>query len=849
MSRSPYRSILVLLVVGMTTVNETVQAAEPPEWAVAECKGLSAFAEVVHHWLDRQKPDGSFGFGLDDDCEFYKTWPILVLAADDQRVLDSLRKAMDWVWYDDRLQDGFVAAPRDVPHASEVTSYTAPLMSIIDYGNPIFIERLMTTSKNIEKWTSINQAGHRHFRCNWLSSQECPEYAYFASDVAIISRATIPMMHLLWYNRDSDLARFYTEWGRAWVDHARETTWGKPYGLLPIEVVFETDEAGGFTKNWKTSAAARSRYDRLYEMLMVNYMITGDAEFLLPIRATLTYQASTDGNEEHLWEMYRALTGDTQYDRYAKDRPLKATRQLAITAGHKAVDLARKSLEIAKTINVSNSTDNYRAQLDNEPLCYHLYELYLGSNCWPAKDHVDLPFPAVRWRHGRYELGVMLLEHGQTAFRAVCCNVGKQTRAFGAQFFELQPGAYSMTLGVDTDADDRVDRPIREELVKVERGTGITFDLEPAVEYILEMRQLSKGPGWSSQADLAICDRDVFCSSPASGAGTPTTLKIRVHNIGSQDAAHVSVWAEELPGGRLIGQRSIAWLPKPRNMVPSSVIVTMPWTVGADAQSVHVVIDNDHVVEEIYEGNNQTTVALAQIPEGPRLKRKVYVPEWHEQERLGPVANYTAAYIAEPITIDGKVDEPAWSKAERRGPLKNLQERPNEKATFVRIAYGPDALYYAMECPEPNMDLLIEIATKHDEHAIFESDSFEFFIDPNLSRRTYYQFAACTNGLTAEGRHFNYDLFNEPWECRVFKGRDFWSAEAKIPYASINAVARPGDVWGMNVYRTTRSFSAPKSEEEREKGWKDSERNALSPTFSDFHQPRRFAEVTFGPRP
>jgi len=841
--------LLVLSIVGMAVVNGAARAAEPPEWAVAECQGLRAFADVVYYWIDRQNPDGSYGFGLDDDCEFYKAWPIFVLAADDQRVLNSLRKAVDWTWHNDRLQDGFVAAPRDAPHASEVTAYSTPLMTVIDYGNPVFIERLMVTSKNMEKWTGINHAGHRHFRCNWLGSQEIPEYAYFASDAAIISRATIPMMHLLWYNRDPDLARYYTEWGRAWVDHARETTWGKPYGLLPIEVVFETDEAGGFTRNWQTSAAARSRYDRLYEMLMVNYMITGDAGFLFPIRATLAHQAATDKFEEHLWEMYRALTGDTRYDRYARNRPLKATRRIAITAGRQSIDLARKSLETARTVNIRNSTDNYRVQLDNEPLCYHLYELYHGSNCWPAKDHVDFPLPAVRWRNGGYELGALLLEHGQTGFKAVCCNVGSRTRTFGAQFFELHPGAYSMTLGIDTNADDRVDRPIRDELLKVERGTEITFDLEPAGEYILELRQLTKGPEWSSRADVAVCDRDVFCSPSAPKAGTAATLKVCVHNIGTQDASQVSVWAEELPAGRLIGQRTVALVPRPRSMVPSQVMVTIPWTVSAEVQSVHVVVDHDNVVEELYEGNNRTTIAIAQIPEGPRLKRKIYIPEWYEQERLGPVAKYPIAYIAEPITIDGEVDEPAWGKAERRGPLKNLEDQPNEKATFVRIAYGPDALYYAMECPEPDMDRLIEIATKHDEHAIFESDSFEFFIDPNLSRRTYYQFAACTNGLTAEGRHFNYDLFNEPWECRVFKGRDFWSAEARIPYASIGATARPGDVWGMNVYRTTRSFSAPKSEEERKKGWKDSERNALSPTFSDFHQPRRFAEVTFGPKP
>ncbi len=838
----------LLLITAMAVASGNVWAAEAPAWAVAQCQGLKSFADVAYYWIDRQNPDGSFGFGLDDDCEFYKTWPIFVLAADDQRVLESLRKAMDWVWYNDGVQDGFAAEPRDAQHNSEITAYTQPVMTVIDYGNPIFIERLMATSKNMERWTGINHAGHRHFRSNWIGSQGVLEYAYFASDAGIVSRATIPMMHLLWYNRDPFLARYYTEWGRAWVDHARETTWGKPYGILPVEVVFETDEAGGFTKNWKTSAAAPSKYDRMHQMLMINYMVTGDADFLLPVRTQLAQQVKAGGVDVELWGMYRWLTGDTRYDGYTNGRPLRPTRQMVLDAGRKAAELGRESMEIAKTINIKNSVDNYRAKFDNEPFSYYLYELYTGTNCWPSKDYVDFPLPAVRWLKGNYELGVILLEHEKKQLRAVCCNIGRKSKTFGAQVFELEPGAYLMTLGVDTNGDDQADRPIREEIIKIERGTEIALPLEPAIEYVVELKQLTKGPQWTSRADLAVCDRDIYSVPAAPVAGTETTLKIRLHNIGTEDAAQVSVWAEELPAGKLIGQRTVARVPAPRNMEPSQVMVTMPWTVGAEAKGVRVVVDADDVIEEIHEGNNQAEIVLADLPEGPREKRRVYLPDWYGQEQQGPIAQYTAPYISGGIVIDGKVDEPQWQKAERRGPLKNAYDVPNEKETYVRIAYGPDALYFAMECPEPNMDLLVEIATERDTYAIFEGDSFEFFIDTNLDKRTYYQFAASTNGLMAEGQYYNFDLYNEPWECKVHKGKDFWSAEAKIPYASLKTTPRPGQVWGMNIYRSVRSFRAPESESERAKGWKNVERNALSPTFSDFHQPRRFAEVTFGPK-
>ena len=284
----PRRSLHLAFTVLISCLPLAAQAAAPPEWAVMECRGLKAWTEVIYYWIDRQNPDGSFGFGLNDDCEFYEMWPIVVMGADDRRMVKSLRKALDWVWYNESLVDGYQSGARDVAHAGEVTSNTQPLMTIIDYGNPVFLERMMATCKNVEKWTAVNARGHRHFRSNFFGSQEIWEHAYFGSDAGICARAMIPSMHLLWYNRDPYLARYCLEWGRAWVEHAKEATYGKPYGMLPCEVVFATDEAGGFTHAWHTGAVVSlAQRIRLLELLVLDYMISGDVDFLLPVRTEL----------------------------------------------------------------------------------------------------------------------------------------------------------------------------------------------------------------------------------------------------------------------------------------------------------------------------------------------------------------------------------------------------------------------------------------------------------------------------------------------------------------------------------------------------------------------------------
>ncbi len=872
-----------------TMIGLTFAKAAPPEWAVAECRGLKALSEVVYHWIDRQNADGSFGFGLDDDCEFYDGWPMLIYAADDQRVMDSLHRAMDWVWYVDEVQDGYAARAGDACHNAQPASYTQPLLTFPDFGNPILIERMMTAAKHIEKWTGINRKGHRLFRSNWFGSREIRDYSYFATDATIGARGTIPMMHLLWYNRDPDLAHYYVEWGRAWVHHAKETKWGKPFGLLPGEIVYETDEAGGLTKTWWNSASSgRSLHlnpwymIRLHQALVMNYMLTGDPEFLLPLRETLKFfgtatpentprgvmwpdwydqrvppeEGQKPEETRYAWENYKArisgrglpelyrwVTGDRQFDRWWGEPPVP-TRETALQAGQQATRNATMALEEIQTINIQSSTDNYRARKYLDPLREpHGYPaLYHGGS-----DGLDLPWPSCRWLNGNYELAVVLLDHAADRFKALCCNTGEGERSLGVQLFELLPGTYKLTLGIDTNGDDVVDESVWERQAVLNRGSKVDFELRPAAEYILEIRQIAKGPEWTSRADVAVCGRDIFAVPAAPEPGKAATLKIRVHNIGTEDARQVTIRAEELPGGAFIGEQTIDILARPRDMVPSSVMVEMPWRIGAKAEQVRVVADAADTIEEIYEGNNEARIALKDVPDGPRIKRKIYIPSWYEQEQKGPVAVYQAPYV-ENITMDGVPDEAAWKKAERRGPLKDLNDEPNEKETYVRIGYGDDALYFAVEAVEPDMDLLTEIAVQRDTYEVFESESFEFFIDSNHDKQTYLQFACSTNGVMAEGQFFNFSIFNEPWECKVHKGKDFWSAEARIPYTSLSAVARPGQTWGINIYRSVRTFRMPESEAERRKGWKSGERHALSPTFDDYHQPGRFAAVAFAPR-
>ena len=100
-------------------------------------------------------------------------------------------------------------------------------------------------------------------------------------------------MHLLLYNRDPHLMKYYLEWMDAWAKHAMADVYGKPPGFLPAQVTFKTGEPGGYTKNWWGAGAHDFNSlwyrTRLHGMLVVAYVLTGDEKYITPLREMMRF--------------------------------------------------------------------------------------------------------------------------------------------------------------------------------------------------------------------------------------------------------------------------------------------------------------------------------------------------------------------------------------------------------------------------------------------------------------------------------------------------------------------------------------------------------------------------------
>ncbi len=154
-----------------------------------------------------------------------------------------------------------------------------------------------------------------------------------------------------------------------------------------------------------------------------------------------------------------------------------------------------------------------------------------------------------------------------------------------------------------------------------------------------------------------------------------------------------------------------------------------------------------------------------------------------------PVARFTEIDDLSKIKLDGKLDEPFWNDLETF-ELKEIVaggEMPN-KTTF-KVAWAGDSLYFGIRCEEEAMDRLVVPAQGDNDNSIFDGDSIEILLE--TPTHAYYQIAIDPEGHVNDLDRPNSIIigktgrYETKWEAgidvAIFKGKDFWSVEAKIP--------------------------------------------------------------------
>ena len=191
----------------------------------------------------------------------------------------------------------------------------------------------------------------------------------------------------------------------------------------------------------------------------------------------------------------------------------------------------------------------------------------------------------------------------------------------------------------------------------------------------------------------------------------------------------------------------------------------------------------------------------------------------------------TTRINAAPV-LDGQLNDALWKNIK---PLRIELNKDTADAYKVGadlyLARHNGDLYIAFRCEEPLMNKNMDSGRRQDS-PVWDENCLDLFFAPAGTKQVY-QLVFNSLGTARSFQKINNK--NVEWNSnavvKTFRGKDFWSAEVKLPISSLTkSKDYLGDIWGMNFCRVRRTVAPD-------------EYSCWSPTFGDFHRPERFGRI------
>ena len=177
-------------------------------------------------------------------------------------------------------------------------------------------------------------------------------------------------------------------------------------------------------------------------------------------------------------------------------------------------------------------------------------------------------------------------------------------------------------------------------------------------------------------------------------------------------------------------------------------------------------------------------------------------------ERRNAPLTATALRAEEKIVLDGKLDDAIW---QRIAPMTEFYEyRPQDAvpakyATEARIAFDKRALYVGITAHDPDPGKIDAPLVRRDQ-VQGSQDFFALHIDPTGARKFAQIFRFNAAGALGDGL-FNEDTTNEDYapdfefEVHTARSATGWTAEVRIPFASLRYSDPPSSTWSIQIIR------------------------------------------------
>ncbi len=164
----------------------------------------------------------------------------------------------------------------------------------------------------------------------------------------------------------------------------------------------------------------------------------------------------------------------------------------------------------------------------------------------------------------------------------------------------------------------------------------------------------------------------------------------------------------------------------------------------------------------------------------------------------------------ETIQIDGRLDEPVWqtaAPATRFWQYAPLDRAPATERTEVRVVQDERALYFGIICHDTNPKGIIALDMRRDA-PLSNDDYVGIYLDTYHDHRNFYYFSTNSlgtrrDGIVTDARSYN-TAWNGIWEVKTQVTESGWTAEFRIPFATLRFGGAQPMTWGLQLSRAVR---------------------------------------------
>ena len=584
---------------------QTEPPADVPLWAFRQVELLGRVKKFVLWYVDNRQVDyGDFGGGISDDVDLVNMWPgVAFMGCEPDKLTASARRLLDAAYANGMFTKGLPTIQTDELHSYEEGIDCLGQNLILDYGDPKQIERAMETARGVGSITGINAAGHRHIRTSYFSGNKIAEDDPWGYAKGYSYLVLQPGQLLVDFNGNPTAKKILLELADGLLAHRHKDADGR--FTLPTAIHFKDDKDGAATRRYFP-----------WPLFWSSWKWTGDRKYLDPIFDDgTTSLMAINANALDLLDLRkdwgpRILSGERGRSPETRSQDGRGSARTNTyrnsSAEHFCWQLTGDKQYLEKL---------YTSQIDE---CDLLDYINTEGSLWI--DRVGVPyaelqrarlggvallrnatFPGhvVSWRFAPpandQSVAILIPDATPTGFKVIAYNLETVPVHATMTGWNIDPGVWQVTQGVDTNNDDSADFNITSRTNAFERTGTLEFTFAPRAITVLTLKLKTPSTPYWQRPDLGVGRDDVQVHG--------REVRIRVHSLGSVPTPATTVVFRN-PEGSIVATERIQSIPAPVDLLPKTVAIDMTLPDGTATEGGTVEIDPDHRLEEITRLNN-----------------------------------------------------------------------------------------------------------------------------------------------------------------------------------------------------------------------------------------------------